>query len=364
MRAIRYAFQNARGNKFIRNGKDKAIVDITFGDGHALHWEKGRGKGDKPMFQIDGGKPLYPGQSLPPEVEALGVRSILAGGRDLWPQFAPQVTGQYFLIDQPGSVLAEAIADVDRVSQLNQALRDSESDKRQAVSELRVRRADKESLGHDLLRYDGLDERAGAISALEKDAEKVKKIERVVTGLAEMKARLDKSRQALTALAPIQGVEVPEGEGLEATLADLGALTVLRTRLGDAQNRAKRYGEAGKVKVPEDGDIGATWGDLEALTGLIRRLDAARGTVALFEGLDAPEVDSTRTEKTLAAMGILVNLYSSLTSDWSALSGIELELERAEVTLKKAEEEFASALEEMGQCPLCGSDLHGREAHP
>ena len=106
MRAIKGAFQNTKGTAFVRHGEDRCRVEIEFEDG-SFAWEKGKGK---PAYEIDG-KVVNPGKTIPDEVSALGVRPIKAGpAGDVWPQIAPQFTGQVFLVDKHGSALAEAVA--------------------------------------------------------------------------------------------------------------------------------------------------------------------------------------------------------------------------------------------------------------
>ena len=63
VRAIRGVFQNTRGTSFIRHGKPKSTVTITFADGQTVVWEKGRGKADKPTYILNGGAPIYPGHA-------------------------------------------------------------------------------------------------------------------------------------------------------------------------------------------------------------------------------------------------------------------------------------------------------------
>ena len=96
MRAIRGAFQNTRGSGFVRHKKAKTSVEVEFSDGNKLEWSKGTAKSAKPTYVINNGSPIHPGQAVPDEVRDLGIKPIMAGGRDIWPQFAPQFTGQIF----------------------------------------------------------------------------------------------------------------------------------------------------------------------------------------------------------------------------------------------------------------------------
>ena len=132
-RAVQGVFTNPSGDAFVRHGAERLIVDIDFGNDETVRWEKGPKV--KPTYTVKG-KVINPGRQVPTEVLALGIQPIQAGAIAVWPQVAPQFTGQMFLLDLPGSAIAEAVADVERVGQLTQALRLADSDKRSASSEL------------------------------------------------------------------------------------------------------------------------------------------------------------------------------------------------------------------------------------
>ena len=321
MRAIRGAFQNARGTAFIRHGKTKAVVEIKFGDGHTLRWEKGKGPGDKPTFIVDGGKPMYPGQGVPDEVRALGVRPIMVGGREVWPQFAPQFTGQIFLLDQPGSVLAEAVSDINHVSQLNEALRLAESDKRSAASELKVRVADQVVHEANVKKYDGLDDVDAEITAIEAEAAKAAKIAAVVQTITGMQTRLNAAKGAVAALEGVEAVDVPDDavsfKEAATLLMEIHALTGLKNRLEVANAAVAKLAAIPDVEALDTADVEALWDQFSALVDIRNRLAKAQTQVLTIDG----EVDAAD--------------------------------EKFVLCIKEVE----TALEGLGECPVCGT-LH------
>jgi DNA repair ATPase RecN len=320
-RAIRGAFQNLRGTDFIRYGEDKSIVEITFNDGHSLLWEKGKSKGSKPTYIIDGGKPIYPGQSIPVEIETLGVSAIQTGGKEIWPQFAPQFTGQVFLIDQPGSTLAEAVSDVNRVTQLNQALKDAESDRRSAVSESKVRQADKERLEQELVKFTNLEQVIKAYEGLEKDQEHINKLKKTIEVLLVLKQRLETNKQLVEKLSGISDIVAP---------SELEVLNYL--------------------------DI---FDDLETLRG---RLDKAKGIVAKLDGITGvPEITTEPIEKIYTTLNLLEGLQNRYNSSMQNITYLENECTRESKEADKAKQAVATYLQDIGQCPVCGADTtnHG-----
>jgi len=315
-RAVRAAFQNARGSSFVRRGTTKSVVDIDFCDGHSVHWEKGSGKDTKPTYIIDGGSPLHPGQGVPDELGDLGVKSVVAGGKTLWPQFAPQFTGQVFLLDESGAVLAEAVADVDRVGQLNQALRLAESDRRAGISERKVRHSDAERLEQDLQRYDGVDDLGVVLDGLEKDQSQVVRMTAAISGLEKLKSDYDRSVSLVSLLSGVLTVEVPNVGELQALGEGIAVLSALHSRFQNADVQVKR------------------------LSGL-------------------EDVDTVVDTESIVKVGLALDILDGLETRWKAATEREQAAEKEVSQLVKEAEEVeqsvAAFLEEIGTCPYCGS---------
>lgn len=313
LRAIRAAVQNSGGSAFVRHGASKAVVDIDFGDA-TLHWEKGAKV--KPGYKVNGGKLIHPGRAIPDEVRDLGVQPIMAGGREVWPQVAPQFTGQVFLLDQPGSVLAEAVADVDRVGKLNQALRLAESDRRSAGAELRVRRGDKTTIEEQLESFEGLDPVLVLVAEVEEKGQEVGRLQRGIEGLRGLSRRIEGARGTVEALSNLEQVDVPH-------TADLRALRSQRS-------------------------------DLNALKQLRLRWEAAREQEARLSGLTAPDTDATRVTRIFTVLNTMTNLRRRLVSAAEEVANLENRVEAKRQEARLAQENVQAILVELGQCPTCG----------
>ena len=171
VRAIRGAFTNPRGHAYVRHGAEAARVDLSFSDGQTLTWEKGPRDN---RYTLNGKILEKVGAGVPPEVSRLRVEPLEAAGREIWPQFAPQFTGQVFLLDEPGSVLAEAVADVSRVGVLNEALRLAQSDRRTVALEIKAAASEVARGEGELARYGGLDALSARVVKLEEAAERIR----------------------------------------------------------------------------------------------------------------------------------------------------------------------------------------------
>jgi chromosome segregation ATPase len=317
-RAIRGVFQNTGGTAFIREGEKTCEVEVDFGKDGKVKWSKGTGKRDRPTYVVNDGDPMYPGTAVPPEVAAFGVIPIQAGGQDVWPTIAPQFTGQIFLLDRPGSALAEAVADVERVGQLNRALRASESDRRQAAAALKVRLADIVTHEAELQAFDGLDDALAAVTALEGTRSLVANVGRAVNGLTDLRDRLDAARADAEKLAPVAEITVPDG----------AEVTAIRDELAD-------------------------------LRGLRDRLLSARAEVAKYDGINEllVEVDPAPVRRVKSALDVLTGLSGRLRKAEAAVVTRQRELDEAEMVLADAAEAADAALAELGSCPVCGTEM-------
>jgi len=317
-RAVRGVFQNTGGTAFIREGETQCSVEVDFGKDGKIVWSKGTGKRDRPCYVINDGEPIYPGSAVPDEVAAFGVVPIQAGGQEVWPTIAPQFTGQIFLLDRPGSALAEAVADVERVGQLNRGLRSAESDRRQAAAALKVRVTDLVQHEAEAAGFEGLDEAVSFVAALEAARVGVVTIGRAVVGLADLRDRLRAARDDAAKLAPVADITVPEA------------------------TEAKKLGE-----------------ELAELQGLQRRLTSAKAEVAKYEGINEVlvEVDAGPAKRVLDAIDVLSGLQARLKAAQSRVVVRQQELEKAEAELVEAKAAADSELADLGQCPTCGTNV-------
>lgn len=206
MRAVRGVFENSGGDAFVRHGTDALSVHIDFGDAKVT-WSKGPKV--KPTYTIKG-KTLHPGRMVPDEVLDIGITPVQAGSAEVWPQIAPQFTGQLFLLDMPGSAIAEVVSDVDRVSQLTEALRYADADKRSANSDLKLRRQDRDSATAYLSKFDGLTTVEDTITQIESLSTKSDALETAVRYATEMQRRLYNSHRLVHLYGAITKVNIPD----------------------------------------------------------------------------------------------------------------------------------------------------------
>lgn len=327
-RAIEGVFQNTPGHHFVRNGADKCEVEVTLDDGVSVRWEKG--SAIKPTYTLttsEGSKTLYPGRGVPDEVLALGVNTVQAGSRDLWPQFAQQIQGVVFLLDQPGSVIAEAVADVERVSTLNEAMRQAERDLRAARNTMKVRRKDQADLEAELATFEGLDDVINTVQVLEADHAQLQRDGGEIQALLVLRNRRAEVLATISRLEPAEQIEIPTGvHDLLRIEAEISTAIRLRARLASARAEVARY---------------------QGVENIALDLDQAEGV----------------TQKVWSALEVLNQVRGRLRRSLAETSSLRDELERTNEAFALAQEEVDELLLLIPECPTCGATTAEGEDH-
>lgn len=388
VRAVRGVFENPGGDAFVRYGADALSVHLDFGDADVT-WSKGPKV--KPTYVI-GGKTIHPGRAVPDEVASLGVVPVRAGAGEVWPQIAPQFTGQVFLLDLPGSAIAEVVSDVDRVSKLTEALRYADSDKRSANADLKLRRKDHDDAETEVALFDGLDAAGDVVETATQSLRDASAAEDVLADAQDVADALTAATARVMTLAGITSVVVPDTVTIKAMDTDLATV---RRLAGDVRrHRETIAGLPQGVTAPDVADVRQAQVDLTALRDIARRLQTARNTVALlpsgvvvpdvatvqlvapevatarsmsvrlgsaratvsrYEGVDTTAPDTAPVSKVANAIVALSGMWSRVGSARKAVSDLERTLAD---TLRRRDErqgELDVVIIEVGACPTCGS---------
>ena len=324
MRAIRGVFTNAPPGPLVRHGCAHLSVTLTFDDGTTILWEKGwekPGRKGKTVnrYTINGKQIATVGRGVPPEVEALGVREIQAASDRVWPQIAQQFDGTLFLVNRPGSAVAEALSDVERVGALSTALKASEKDRRAVNAELKVRRKDVETHKVAAEKYDGLDVVGDQIRRLSGDLKSIQQKEQDIQDTTRCRDQRAAAAQAVNDLADFD-VVIPT---TKATKIKQGIVKVqgYADRLREARDEHQIWGSV-SVTLPSADGVNATRAGIDVVNTLWERFNAARDAV------EAADADAKRVAAELV----------------------------------EAEAEVQRLLGERGVCPTCNTIYEG--AHP
>ena len=374
MRAFRAPYHNPGGRSFIRNGKNHTRVRITYEDGHTIMWEKigrrsqkGKTKGElidiKTNYEIDGVRYDGVGTSVPEEVFEHAVRPISVGGKDIWPQFARQVRDVYFLVDQPGYNVAEAVSDVDRVSILTHATRSCDKDLRSCTSELKVRRQDEKDYKQKIESLQGLDVVLEQVDSLEDKQKLVERINKGLTLTRGFRDRLQAAEQDVKALSPVEKIRVPsDTDNLTSLVEKLSEARRLQGRLNEANAQVTSLKSIDSVRLPEASlasELHKVLGDLTEAKKLRTRLQEAQSEVsalASVEGVQKLDLGASLVtlKKLVKGIEMVTGLQSRLAQSQNEIEDLETQRQEHTKAYGEASQEMTEFEDEYPRCPECG----------
>jgi len=366
-RAVRGVFTNAPSGPLLRHGEDQLTVDLEFSDGNTIKWEKG----DKVNRYTVNGKTLSAvGRGVPPEVSAIGVFPVKAGSDQLWPQIAEQFGGVLFLVDRPGSVVAEALSDVDKVGKLTDALRFSESDRRTSSSELKVRLTDLAGYEEEVNSFDGLHQAESEISKMELAFSEADETSRELASLSELKEKREALSDTILYLegAPLSLLPssslLQEASDLQASLSEAQLLLFRKDGLSKEVSSLTGIHQ---VHIPDPGDSIRLCSSLKEAASLLTSLASSRSNheKALTahqaaEKIKLPSVENL--QKVALMLQDLKDLERRLLEKKTSLRGEESSLTTAQENFESQATLVKDLLGEAGECPTCKTLCEGVHA--
>lgn len=305
MRAVRAVFQNTPGNSFIRSGETTTQVDVEFPD-NKITWKKSLDKKIKTQYIFNDGEPIFPGREIPEEVHNIGIKPVYLAGDAVWPSIANQFTGQIFLLDKPGSVLAEAVSDVERVTALNDALRKAESDKRATKSKLDSKRDELCSLQVEVAQYKGIEEVLSDLEDLQKMDKEIQNRKSTISKLEDLNKKYINLKSAVK--------EVPHLD------LDTNLYQTIQ-KLSDLVKLQKSFPQVKEWSNPS-------------------------------EDLSMQNIDDLRSR-----INSFATLYKSLALQQTKINDLTLDLSNKQKEFDKVSLEMQSLLQDNGSCPLCGTNI-------
>lgn len=377
-RAIRGAFTNAPGHAFVRTGQSHCTVDLEFDDGRTLTWMKGKGVN---TYVVNGKKLEKVDKGVPAEVRVFGVDPIQVGDKELWPQIAPQVTGVVFLLNETGSLIAEAVADVTRVKQLTVALKECDSDRRAGRASIKERTETAAALAEQRTKFAGLDVIVEQLAELDKRHEAGVRLEKALLNLDRMATRHRNAKLDVESLLGLEEVAklVPSEEKVAEALQsakEINELRSLRDRLETA--RATTEGLQGLEEVarlvPSE----------ERITYVNKFRQGIGITVDLITRYERAEEDFRRAQEAQTALGSikldeeLVKQLEKFTKAVLVARQLQARYAKARKELQELDAEISARtgqrdavegevvrlLGSAPECPTCGQDLASLRTEP
>jgi len=368
-RAVRGLCCNAPGHDFVRHGAEFSHVEMRFDDDSTVTWEKGKKIN---RYQVNGGKWMENvGKGVPPEVvDVLGVHPIMAASRTLWPQISRQFVDTMFLLapDMPGSVLAEAIADVERVGRINKALKASEKDLRSVHSTLKVRLKDQTRFAEELVPYKALDDIQTRMDSLGPTVKKARRIRRGVSELERIQVQLDREAEIIADLSGVEAVVMPSDANIQDALdvaAEIRSVERLKSQFDHEKGVAERLSGVDEVdlSISSLAEATALWGQVQEGESIFAEVESLRDEVLsheealeAFEGVDLSDDHHERiARKAERAHEVVARLAKELIKVTGQVIFLESEIEGLDQKIEGLTEFIGNELEGLEECPVCGS---------
>ena len=367
IRAVKYALSGASGTSFVRHGP--GCERVTKGSKHCkcfssvrvltegidILWEKGdqvnRYTVNGEIFdRVDRGAPEFLAKWFDPI--KLGDSHQLIQVAD---QFRP-----IFLLDLPGSVAADVVADASRLDRINTAIRLAEKDRREAVASRKAWEEDQVRLTNRLLYYDGMDpilERAGQVTEALDDLEdldaRVGRLSRLVLSLTSCVERA----KALETVSSYAVPDIGEVEGVKKRVVSLG---LLMERLSGAVRSVQVASALEGLDLPDLPGLTGTSAKLIRLSGQVAKIRSAKTWHQTAK--EATEVSLPPLEEAHQSQDRLTRLarfHDRVLSLQQEADTLEKEAEGAEQETKAADQELG----QLGVCPTCARPLGPGHIH-
>jgi len=259
-------------------------------------------------------------------------------------------------------VLAESIADVSRVGVLNEALRNTQSDKRSLSSELKVRLGDVSRYEAQEASFTGLD----AVEALAQEAEDLKSScddlssERSDLGL--LRDALSSYESLVLGLLPVRNLALPgDGSEVREGLTELASLRELSEELSGAVAAREALSPVSSLIIPSEADTARAAKVLEALSlvrGMRDQMTPLLGILGDSEGIRASASSSLPEAVDLLEQAKQAEAYRQIQKELSsrdtALADLRRELGETSGALDLASHEVQEIIGDAGSCPICG----------
>lgn len=365
VRAIKGAFSNYTGYQhgWVKHGHDALSVRMVFGEGSHFLWERGP---DYSRYEINDKILDKAGQFVPEELDVFKVHPITVGRNNkIWPQIADQFN-QTFLVYEPGSVLAEAIADTERVGKLNSALRKAESDRKSCAAKARIRFEDLDSVKEELSYYEGFSLVQKTYLELENQRDFLKNQIFFLEKLSKIQDKLKREKKIYLSLKEVDGFSTFKFDRIQ-TIKDRILLKEklyhLSIRLKSSNKDLKKLSSLNNISVPKNPSFMKY---LEKLKDLHRILLGLQNKIQSLNTLDKIPFFENKTdlEKKISFNSKRIRLCEKLKSIFEKISTLKKSISNFDVKITDLEkekkflsEEKEKIIKELEICPLCGSEV-------
>jgi len=350
IRAIQGALTNREGEDFVTEGKDHTEVHLQT-DKLDLLWKKG---GDFNDYTINGEALEKVGRGAPPHIAESGFGEIEAGRESISVQIADQFH-PLFLLNASGSVAAEAISDVGRLTDLQTALRNCDKDRREVRSTRKVRKTDLAATQDELTHYDDYKDDMKQVDEVKAYYAEVGQIRAMISDLEWLEGKRATFVGRIDTLTGVDSVSIPEWEG-DSIQKEIDTLSQLEARRLRTEKTLTQYEGIDDITIPvwDDEGLLSQIHELDSFETRSKRLKAVLDAGDGLEDLEVPVIDLDALATELAMLEAMASKLEAAVGQIPALKKAILELD---AQIEASQTEVHDILHDAGQCPTCEQEV-------
>jgi hypothetical protein len=333
VRAIEAALTNALGTDFVRHGeycsrrirgtkkcRCQASVHLKT-EGFDLLWEKGDEINQytyngQVYSRVDRGIPEFLSQDF---------SLVKIGDLKQLVQVADQAH-PIFLLNQPGTVVADVLSDVAKLDEISMAMSDAEKDRKESVSVLKVREKDILDLRLALQVFEGLDDPVQRVTATRQAFGAIEEAVRHKTQLDEFHVKLQELGTGIRGLQPMESIEIPDVEPVGASEKGFSVLLRYEADLDTKTQEVASMEPLEGFYDPDEADLEHTWGVLEQFHSWLDKAAELRGALTQLKEVEASKDISDPPEgaEDLLRLEVFDGQFKGLSREVESLEDVEM----------------------------------------
>ena len=364
VRALKCALTNSVGTSFVRHGihctrllkgaktcKCQASVHIVM-DGFDLLWEKGDAVN---RYVFNGERYDKPGTGIPEFLVKTGYSLVKIGDTSGSIQIADQFF-PIFMLNQSGPAIAEAISDVSRLDRINRASKAAEKDRKDAISNRKLREEDAVRIRDRLQKYEGLDGAIGKVTLVDEQSHLVERTEQSVGKLNDFITQLSSVVVKVRTLTTVSSVPVPEFSSVDQPYSKVKTLAHLSEELDRRESDCDNLKWVSEFsdRVPAIEPVKNKLDKVQVLDSLITKARVLKEKFKLLqEASKARPPELARLSLLHSGVVARTGFITRLTSVSNLITNLTAEINNYSEQETTLEQEVA----ELGICPTCVQPL-------
>lgn len=394
VRAIDSALTNATGSSFIRKGEKSTTVRVEH-KSLDIEWKKG----DKTLYKVNGEAFSALNRSIPKPMIDAGFGKMQMGEKMVNPILAAQFD-ELFLLDKPGAVVTDVLADLYDLNVLNDSDSECQKDLRAAKSLQKVRDADLSTIKESLVKFTGFEDlklASETMATIEKKCIDLKEqIEELISYENGVKSHQEEIKRlgpvgkikilspnssgvlllecqqigvweedvqtrakTVKALKAAHSVVVPEQTATKVLMEELTEVSVFELAVRKSSVTVQALSGAHKIVVPDPTPTESLSKETKEITALETAVRTGSNTVKTLSGIS--EVNLIGAQSLVKSLGNIVVEIATLQTTEDSFSTSVKDTKEARDVLRKATSDLEELQKEMGTfdiCPLCERPMH------